>query len=605
MRILFLTHAFNSLTQRLYVELTALGHEIAVEFDINDSVSVEAVDLFRPHLILAPTLRRAIPEVIWREHVCLIVHPGIVGDRGPSALDWAILNGESEWGVTVLQAETEMDAGPVWASATFPMRVAKKSSLYRNEVTEATVRAVRSALERLPDYQAGIWMPEPQARGLARPLMQQTDRAIDWLRDDSARVLAKLNCGDGFPGVRDSLFEQPCHLYNASPYAAMGAPGALLGRVGEGVVRATVDGAVWIGHAKTEAVGIKLPVLDVFPETRALEVLDAGANPPQPPFGKGGSGGGANFWGSPFGKVEVPLIEGGGFAPPFFKGGPGGISTPPEIRYEESGSVGYLHFDFYNGAMSTAACQRLLAAYESARQRPTKVIVLMGGEDFFSNGLDLNTIEAADSPPEESWRNINAMDDLCRAILSTESHLTVSALRGNAGAGGAFLALAADQIWARRGVILNPHYKNMGNLYGSEYWSYSLPRRVGAVRAAEIMHNRLPLGAAVAARMGFLDAAFGDDLPGFTAELRARAAALATGTDFNERLQAKIQRRAQDEAAKPLDAYRAEELRHMQRNFYGFDPSYHVARHHFVRKTPHSWTPRHLALHRELGWVVP
>ncbi|MDP2833216.1 MAG: enoyl-CoA hydratase-related protein [Pseudomonadota bacterium] len=554
MRILFLTHAFNSLTQRLYVELTALGHEIAVEFDINDSVSVEAVDLFRPHLILAPTLRRAIPEAIWREHVCLIVHPGIVGDRGPSALDWAILNGESEWGVTVLQAETEMDAGPVWASATFPMRAAKKSSLYRNEVAEATVRAVRSALERLPDYQAGIWMPEPQARGLARPLMQQTDRAIDWLRDDSARVLAKLNCGDGFPGVRDSLFEQPCHLYNASPYAAMGAPGALLGRVGEGVVRATTDGAVWIGHARTEAVGIKLPVAAVFPEVAAL----------------------------------VELAE-----------------PVRDIFYEESAAVGYLRFDFYNGAMSTVACQRLLAAYESARQRPTKVIVLMGGEDFFSNGLDLNHIEAADSPPEESWRNINAMDDLCRAILTTESHLTVSALRGNAGAGGAFLALAADQVWARRGVVLNPHYKNMGNLYGSEYWSYSLPRRAGAEQAAAIMRNRLPLGAAAAARMGFLDATFGDDLPGFTAETRVRAEALATGADFNERLQAKRLRRAEDEAAKPLETWRAEELKQMQRNFYGFDPSYHVARHHFVRKTPHSWTPRHLAIHRELGWVVP
>ena len=159
MRILFLTHAFNSLTQRLYVELTALGHEISIEFDINDSVTTEAVDLFRPHLILAPYLRRAIPEAIWREHVCLIVHPGIVGDRGPSALDWAILKGEAEWGVTVLQAETEMDAGPVWASETFPMREAKKSSLYRNEVTEAAVRAVKAAIDRLPDYRAGTWQP--------------------------------------------------------------------------------------------------------------------------------------------------------------------------------------------------------------------------------------------------------------------------------------------------------------------------------------------------------------------------------------------------------------------------------------------------------------
>jgi PleD family two-component response regulator len=37
----------------------------------------------------------------------------------------------------------------------------------------------------------------------------------------------------------------------------------------------------------------------------------------------------------------------------------------------------------------------------------------------------------------------------------------------------------------------------------------------------------------------------------------------------------------------------------MQRNFYGFDPSYHVARHHFVHRKPHAWTPRHLALHRD------
>ena len=39
----------------------------------------------------------------------------------------------------------------------------------------------------------------------------------------------------------------------------------------------------------------------------------------------------------------------------------------------------------------------------------------------------------------------------------------------------------------------------------------------------------------------------------------------------------------------------------MRRNFYGFDPSYHVARHHFVHKSLASWTPRHLARHRELG----
>ncbi|MHB2018270.1 MAG: hypothetical protein ACYCW6_15070 [Candidatus Xenobia bacterium] len=39
----------------------------------------------------------------------------------------------------------------------------------------------------------------------------------------------------------------------------------------------------------------------------------------------------------------------------------------------------------------------------------------------------------------------------------------------------------------------------------------------------------------------------------------------------------------------------------MQLNFYGFDPSYHVARHHFVHKLPRAWTPLHLARHRSVG----
>ena len=59
MRILFLTRSFNSLAQRLYLDLTALGHEVAVEFDIADAVAIEAVALFRPALVVAPFLKRA------------------------------------------------------------------------------------------------------------------------------------------------------------------------------------------------------------------------------------------------------------------------------------------------------------------------------------------------------------------------------------------------------------------------------------------------------------------------------------------------------------------------------------------------------------------
>src|SRR3990167_7491532 len=156
MKILFLPHSFNSLAQRLYIELARRGHEVSIEFDINDAVTAQAVEFYRPDLIVAPFLKRAIPETVWRNHVCFVVHPGIVGDRGPSALDWAIMHDCPEWGVTVLQANGEMDSGDICAAETFPMRLAKKSSLYRNEVIEAAVRAVLAAVERFSNRDCSL-----------------------------------------------------------------------------------------------------------------------------------------------------------------------------------------------------------------------------------------------------------------------------------------------------------------------------------------------------------------------------------------------------------------------------------------------------------------
>jgi putative two-component system hydrogenase maturation factor HypX/HoxX len=211
------------------------------------------------------------------------------------------------------------------------------------------------------------------------------------------------------------------------------------------------------------------------------------------------------------------------------------------------------------------------------------VICLTGGRDFWSNGIHLNTIEAAPDPAHESWRNIQAMDDLILEILTTSQQLVVSGLRGNAGAGGAMLALAADQIFAARGVVLNPHYKTMG-LYGSEYWTYTLPRRVGAQKAIELTEACQPIGTAEAKRIGFIDGAFGDDRSEFEHELEARAHALADRADFGNLLAWKQRIREADELAKPLAHYRAEELTRMWDNFFGPDRTYHEARQRFVHK---------------------
>ena len=556
MQILFLVSAHNSLSQRAWIALTERGHDVTIAVVGSASAMEAAVQTHAPELIVCPFLKTRIPESIWQRHCCLIVHPGPRGDRGPSSLDWAIELDKANWGVTVLQANGEFDAGEVWATGTFSMRKVAKSSVYRHEVRRAATEAVMDAIDRLV-LVGGASSERADATSLASgpclPLMTQEVRAIDWTSDRTERVLRKIRAADGSPGVLDTIDGKHFHLFGAHPEQSLrGQPGELLAQRDGAICRATVDGAVWITHLKrqdSERVRhFKLP------SARALALADVELDVPEIGIAVG---------------AQVPEEH-----------------TYREIAYHEHGDVGYLRFEFYNGAMSTDQSVRLREAYAHARaQRHTKVIVLLGGDDYFSNGIHLNEIEAADDPGIESWRNLHAIDDLVKDIVTTDSHLVISAIAGDAGAGGVPLALAADYVLARDDTVLNPYYQHMGGLYGSEYWTYLLPRRVGPATTARLTGAPFrPVGAPEALRIGLIDAAFAVDLEDFRACATAFAERIAHDGLHQARLCDKRRRRAHDERVKPLQAYREEELARCHQSFFGPASGYHEARRRFVYK---------------------
>ncbi|MCH6162665.1 hydrogenase maturation protein [Streptomyces marispadix] len=554
MRILLVASAFNSLTQRVQAELTDLGHELDYVCG-DDGALREAVHRHRPELIVAPMLKTAIPEAVWSRHVCLVVHPGPPGDRGPSSLDWAIHGGARHWAVTVLQADAEMDAGDVWATVPFtlPEPGAGKSDVYRNEMSDAASAAVKLAVSR---FASGDHKPQPQEEAacevVRRPLFRQRTRRIDWASDPTRTVLRKLRAADSQPGVLDELLGADWYLHGGHPERSLhtdgAAPGEIVATRAGAVCRATVDGAVWI------------------PELRPRRTPGGPATFKTPAVGALGSR-------LPKSVPEVPApIE-------------CGDGTWTDIRYEQRGTAGFLWFSFPGGAMSTGQCRRLLAAYRYALSRPTSVLVLGSRRDFFSNGIHLNVIEAAEDPAEESWANIGAMDDLVEAVLRTTDRVVVAALGGNAAAGGVMLALAADEVWCRQGAVLNPHYRLMG-LYGSEFWTYTLPRRVGEAAAGRLMREALPMSAQAAAEAGLVDRLVAAAPADFAGETARMAVELAGMPVLRERLAGKAQARERDESVKPLAEYRREELARMHRQFFGRDEPYHTLRSAFVRKEP-------------------
>jgi putative two-component system protein, hydrogenase maturation factor HypX/HoxX len=564
MRILLVASAYNSMTQRVHAELAERGHAVSVELALGDEVMREGVRRWDPDLVIAPMLTTAIPADIWSARPCLIVHPGPRGDRGPSSLDWAVMGGAGRWGVTVLQANAEMDAGDIWASAEFTMPGCAKSSVYRTEVADAAVEAVLLAVAR---FASGRYCPEPLdygrpgVCGRCRPPCRQADRRIDWQAESTGSVLAKLRAADSSPGVLDVIDGAEYYLAGGHEEDQLrGAPGTIVARRDGAICRATTDGAVWIPQLRRRPApgGQKTFKL---PATLAL----AGSLTAVP-------------------HVPAPLMP------------PPGRRTYQQIRYREACGVGYLEFCFPGGAMSTSQCRRLLAAYRYAQQRLVKVIVLGGPRDMFANGIHLNTIQAADDPAEESWRNINAMNDLVEAILTTDQ-LTIAALAGNAAAGGLMLALAADQVWCRAGAVLNPHYRLMG-LHGSEYWTYTLPRRVGEQEAARLTSACLPVSPAAALRSGLVDQVIAGGPAGFRTQVTSQAEQLAASPGYPARVAAKARRLAADGRKRPLAAYRAAELAVMSRNFTGPDEPYAELRRAFVYKDKPPRTPPHLARHR-------
>ncbi|MRI83659.1 MAG: hydrogenase [Nitratiruptor sp.] len=552
LKILLLCDTFNSLTQRIFCYLRDEGHEVSVEYALSPQVMEEGARLFEPDLIIAPYLTKRIPKAIYERYPTFIIHPGPFGDRGAWALDNAILQGKKRWGVSIIEAAEEMDGGPLWASGEFAMPSGSKGSIYRTMVSDMAIDLVRQLLCKLQSGED----PVPNPLLPLHPRITQEVRAIDWEQDSTQEILTKINASDNFPGVRDNFLGVEVYLFGAVEEgdgleSSEARPKTILAKRNGAILVKTRDGALWIRQMTEIKDGVRQIKL---PATYVLKERLKGVKEQRIPL---------------YVEPERPTFK--------------------EITYFQEGRIGFLAFDFYNGAMSSDHCIRLKYAIETLREE-VDILVLMGGEQFFSNGIHLCILEDSKKQGEDGWSNINAMNDLVRTILFAPI-LTITAFRGNAGAGGVFLGLAGDIVTAKRGIVLNPHYKTLG-LSGSELHTYTLPRRVGEAMAAKLLEEALPISATRAKEIGMVDWLFDDfqELRSFAHQL------LADQESYWELLEAKEERLARDEER--IQASLAQELERIYPQFWDPTSPFHKLRHNFVYKICPTRTPERLAIHR-------
>ncbi|KAA1096946.1 hypothetical protein PGT21_032156 [Puccinia graminis f. sp. tritici] len=660
LKILFLCTAHNSLSQRLSLVLQERGHHVTIELAISPELMIEAAKLAGPDLIICPFLTKKVPAEVYESYLTWIIHPGAPGDAGPSAIDWVLLGddgteadaqkalakistneyvasgqGRSHWGVTVLQAIEEFDAGPVWAWEQFPITLdgpgaLTKASLYRGPLTTAAVGACLCAIDRLLSVAAApsfpsispslptesTWATKSVAtqqeflggKTHTRPLLQPAQRSWNPETDSAALVSRRLRASDSQPGVQTSLlYGKKLYLYgglieeNLIPFKASRAGEVVAQRDGA-VLVSTADGkGIWITHVrrlkpKNQALlPAKLPAmlgLKSVPEL-ASEV-DFHAIP---------------TW-NLTGFTKVP-----------------GTFQEVWIEYDDffgAFKTAYIYSNFYNGAASTPQCQQLLAAIkEVTNQSSVKALVLMGG-DYWNNGIHLGVCST--DVAQESWKNINAINDCVEALLTARNIATFAAIRGNAAAGGFALATCCDFVFCVENAVINPHYRAVG-LYGSEYHTLTWYARAGEELAKKFTRGILPMSAKSALQLGLIDQVIeaganlsGDiksavmrtlftdaDQPWNGAPWTKQRLHLSTYSPEHRRLMdaAPLRRQAWlDCLPQPLASYRTQELDFMKLNF--TDPRYERCVQDFTGKAAAASTPLRFALHRRFTqWEKP
>jgi methionyl-tRNA formyltransferase len=179
---------------------------------------------------------------------CVNVHASLLPRwRGAAPIQWAIFHGDEETGVTLMQVDEQMDAGPILATASTPIEPNDDAATLSVRLSNMGAELLR---EQLPRYVAGELTPQPQDDTAATmaPLLKKEHGRIDW--NKSARAVHNQIRGmNPWPGAHTVLGERRIKVHRsvASTLDPEGVtPGQVIALDPEGILVACAEGTLEI-----------------------------------------------------------------------------------------------------------------------------------------------------------------------------------------------------------------------------------------------------------------------------------------------------------------------------------------------------------------------
>ncbi len=215
---------------------------------------LQALSDWKPELIAVAAYGRILHTPILRlpPMGCVNVHGSLLPKyRGAAPVQWAVINGETETGITTMLMDEGMDTGPMLLQGALPILPDDTAGTLAPRLAELGGRLLVDTIAQL---KAGTLTPTKQDDGRATmaPLLKKEDGLIDWTM--SATSLANRVRGlSPWPGAYTFLGDERWNVWKAIPNAraVTNKPGTIVTVDKQSILVATGSGLLDIREIQT------------------------------------------------------------------------------------------------------------------------------------------------------------------------------------------------------------------------------------------------------------------------------------------------------------------------------------------------------------------
>jgi len=182
-------------------------------------------------------------------HGCVNIHGSLLPKyRGAAPIQWAVIDGERQTGVTIMKLDEGMDTGPLLLSRSLPIGPNDTAGDVFDRLAPLGASALLEALEQI---EAGSAVETPQDESLAShaAMLSKTDGQVDFSKPAST-VHNLIRGVDPWPGAYAMLGDKRLKLSGSTLGDGEGQPGEVLAVDQDGMAVACGHGAVVISEVQ-------------------------------------------------------------------------------------------------------------------------------------------------------------------------------------------------------------------------------------------------------------------------------------------------------------------------------------------------------------------